>query len=241
MILELINNAKKKKQRLLAVLADPDDCDDTFIKILEKNQSKYDILFYGGSIILDLDYEKKLRLLRSLIGKPIVLFPGDISQISPTADGILLLSLISGRNPELLIGRHVQAAAQLMRSKLEIIPTGYILIDGGKSTSVSYISNTIPIPRDKPGIAAATGAAGQLLGLKAIYLEAGSGAAFGVPAEMIQEVKKLVTIPVIVGGGIRSKETAKELYDAGADMIVIGNGAKNNPLLIEQINKIRKK
>jgi phosphoglycerol geranylgeranyltransferase len=241
MMLNLLQEAKKKNTKLLAVLADPDDCDEAFISFLIKQQSKFDVLFFGGSLIQEGGAQKKLKTLKEKIKKPVILFPGDPSQINEQADGLLLLSLISGRNAELLIGRHVQAALTLKRSKLEIIPTGYMLIEGGSSTSVSYISNTLPIPRDKAGIAAATAAAGELLGLKTLYLEAGSGAPFSVPAEIVAAVKKTVGIPIIVGGGIRSRETAKELFDAGADMVVVGNGAKINPLLVEQIHKLRKK
>lgn len=240
MILQLLEEKRKNKQRLFAILADPDDCDEEFIEIITRNQKCFDLLLFGGSIILENDSLKKLSHLRSVIRKPIVLFPGDPTQINEVADAMLLLSLISGRNPDLLIGRHVEAAPQLLRTKLEIIPTGYVLIDGGKGTSVSYMSNTLPIPRDKSGIAAATAAAGQMLGLRTIYLEAGSGAVYSVPSEMVTAVRKVTNVPLIVGGGIRSKETAKELYDAGADMIVIGNGARNNPSLIEQISKLRK-
>ncbi len=240
MLAKLLEEKHKSKQKLFAILADPDDCDDEFIALLKKNQKWFDILLFGGSIILENDSEKKLKAIRSSIKKPVILFPGDPSQLSEQADALLLLSLISGRNPDLLIGRHVESASRLLRSKLEKIPTGYILIDGGKGTSVSYISNTLPIPREKSGIAAATAAAGMLLGLKVIYLEAGSGAAYSVPAEMVAAVRKTINIPLIVGGGIRSKETARELFDAGADMIVIGNGAKNNPSLIEEIYKLIK-
>lgn len=240
MIGTLLEEKRKNKQKLFAILADPDDCDEEFLDLLAKNESCFDLLLFGGSIILEKDTEAKLKALKNRISKPVVLFPGDPSQIYEQADALLLLSLISGRNADLLIGRHVEAASKLLHSKLEIIPTGYILIDGGKGTSVSYISNTLPIPREKNGIAAATAAAGQLLGLKAIYLEAGSGSVYSVPPDMVRAVRKVTSIPLIVGGGIRSKETAKELYDAGADMLVIGNGAKNNPALIEQIYKMKK-
>ena len=153
---------------------------------------------------------------------PIVLFPGNHSQISNKADGILFLSLISGRNPEYLIGQHVNAAPVLAKSKLEVIPTGYMLIENGKATSVEYISQTKPIPRNKTDIALATAMAGEMLGLKMIYLEAGSGAKHPVPVKMIKSLAATLKIPIIVGGGIRSKKQMQKAFKAGADIVVVG-------------------
>ena len=166
---------------------------------------------------------------------PVILFPGSPAQVTPLADGILLLSLISGRNADLLIGQHVQAAATLKTSGLQILPTGYVLIDGGAPTTVSYISNTLPIPANKPEIAAVTALAGEQLGLKLIYLEAGSGAENPVPQEMIKAVSKQIDVPLIVGGGIRNGEAAYQACQAGADIIVIGTAFEQQPELLPEI------
>lgn len=241
MVSELLKSALSSGEKLLAVLVDPDDCNTDYISALKSSSDFFDLVLFGGSLLSEEGYEEKLRLLKIQIKKPIVIFPGDPTQVSSEADSILLLSLISGRNPELLIGKHVTAAIPLKRSGLEIIPTGYVLVDGGAPTSVTYISNTLPIPKDKAGIAASTALAGEQLGLKAIYLEAGSGAVNHVPVEMVGAVRKMVSLPLIVGGGIRSAQSAASLYEAGADMLVIGNGARNYPGLIEEIYKVKKK
>ena len=167
---------------------------------------------------------------------PVILFPGNPLQISSNADALLLLSLISGRNPELLIGHQVLAAPELKRSKLEIIPTGYMLIEGGKLTSVNYMSQTLPIPSDKTDIAVSTAIAGEMLGMKLIYLEAGSGATEPVSVNMIKKVSDNVDLPVIVGGGIRDAKAASERCRAGADIIVVGNGFEDEPSLVFEVS-----
>jgi putative glycerol-1-phosphate prenyltransferase len=166
---------------------------------------------------------------------PAILFPGSSLHIDPAADAILLLSLISGRNPDLLIGQHVVAAPLLRKSGLEVLPTGYMLIESGRQTTVSYISNTLPIPRDKPSIAACTAMAGELLGLRNIFLDAGSGAQYPVPVETIAAVRSVVDTPIIVGGGINSFEKAHNALEAGADVIVVGNGIEQNSGLLPEI------
>ena len=171
---------------------------------------------------------------------PAILFPGNSLHIEPSADAILLLSLISGRNPELLIGQHVIAAPLLKKSNLEILPTGYMLIESGRATTVSYISNTTPIPYDKPSVAACTAMAGELLGLQIMYLDAGSGAQKPVSAEMIAAVRKSVDTPIIVGGGINTTQKAQAALEAGADVIVVGNGIEQNPDLLPEIAQIVK-
>lgn len=176
--------------------------------------------------------------LKSHCQVPVIIFPGSPSQVYEGADGLLLLSLISGRNADLLIGRHVEAAPMLKQSGLEIIPTGYILIDGGRSTSVSYISNTTPVPSDKPDIAAATALAGELLGLKAVYLEAGSGAKNPVSTDTIRRVCSTIDIPVIVGGGLRDKQQVEDAFQAGANLVVIGTAVEKDPALIEAIASV---
>ena len=158
-------------------------------------------------------------------------------QLSNQADGILLLSLISGRNPEMLIGNHVVSAPFLKKSTLEIIPTGYMLIESGKITSASYMSNTVPIPNDKNDIAVSTATAGEMLGLKMIYMDAGSGAKTSVPNEMIQAVASSINIPLIIGGGIKTEKEIKEKFEAGADIIVVGNALEENPTFVYSISK----
>ncbi|MFM7858045.1 MAG: phosphoglycerol geranylgeranyltransferase, partial [Flammeovirgaceae bacterium] len=167
---------------------------------------------------------------------PVLIFPGSSLQIDPSADALLFLSLISGRNPDLLIGQHVIAAPILKNNKLEVIPTGYILINSGKTTSVAYISNTTPIPEDKYSLAACTALAGEMLGLRLIYLDAGSGAENEINAKMINTVRKTVKAPLIVGGGINTSRKAIAALDAGADVIVIGNALEKDPNLLTEIS-----
>jgi putative glycerol-1-phosphate prenyltransferase len=180
-----------------------------------------------------------LKTIKSSCGIPVILFPGNNLQINREADAILLLSLISGRNPELLIGRHVISAPILKNSGLEVISTGYLLIDSGKTTTVNYMSQTMPIPREKSDIAACTAMAGEMLGMKLIYLDAGSGAGQPVPADMIRTVRNSVSIPVIVGGGITGATQAKEAFRAGADVVVAGNAIEKDPGLIPIIASTR--
>lgn len=194
------------------------------------------MILVGGSLLLDDQFEKTLTRLRRSCGAPIVLFPGNNYQLSKQADAILLLSLISGRNPEFLIGQHVVAAPQIRESGLEVIPTGYMLIDGGRISTTSYMTQTVPIPYDKPDIAVATAMAGEMLGLQTIYLEAGSGANRSVSAEMLRAVKSSVSIPIITGGGIRTPEQAEALVSAGSDMIVVGNILEKQPELLMEIS-----
>jgi putative glycerol-1-phosphate prenyltransferase len=178
-----------------------------------------------------------IKLIKTNSTIPVILFPGSNLHIDMSADALLFLSLISGRNAELLIGQHVIAAPVLKKSNMEILPTGYILIDSGRQTTVSYISNTTPIPYDKPEIAACTAMAGEMLGLKLIYLDGGSGAQKQISARMIASVRKSVDVPLIVGGGIRSVEEASEAMEAGADVIVIGNGIEKNLNLLAEVSE----
>jgi putative glycerol-1-phosphate prenyltransferase len=178
-----------------------------------------------------------IRQIKTQSSIPVILFPGSNLHIDTSADAIFFLSLISGRNPDFLIGQHVIAAPSLKKSRLEILPTGYILVDSGRQTTVSYISNTMPIPYDKPEIAACTAMAGEMLGLKLIYLDAGSGALKQISSKMIAAVRKSVDVPLIVGGGIRSAEEALEAFEAGADVVVIGNGIEKNPNLLAEVSE----
>lgn len=207
------------------VLIDPDKLKDErltcFIDLCSK--AGVDGLLIGGSLITNGDLADTLRLVKSVTSLPSVLFPGSVSQVIPDADAILYLSLVSGRNAEHLIGKHVLAAPLIKKYGIETIPTAYMLIESGTKTTVEYISGSSPLPRNKPEIAAATALASQYLGMKMIYLEAGSGAQLTVPDEMVRAVSGAVDIPVIVGGGIRSAENAASKVQNGAKVIVTGN------------------
>jgi phosphoglycerol geranylgeranyltransferase len=228
----------KAPRTKLAVLIDPDNqTENSLMALAEKIVNcKVDLILVGGSLLLDNHFEKTLSLLRAHITCPTVLFPGSNYQVSAQADAILLLSLISGRNPEYLIGQHVVAAPVIRESGLEVIPTGYMLIDGGRVSTTSYMTQTVPIPYDKPDIAVATAMAGEMLGMQTIYLEAGSGARNAIPVEMLQAVRKNISIPIIAGGGIRTPEQAEALAEAGADMIVVGNILEKQPELLLEIS-----
>jgi len=231
---------KLVNKKMLALLVDPDKFFDSSIKkrILSINTSQVDFVFVGGSLV-NLSVENCIVELRDHFNCPIVLFPGNPSQVTNVADCMLYLSLISGRNSEFLIGQHVVSALSVKNTGIEIIPTGYILVDGGNIMSVQYISNTMPIPNGKLDICTSTAIAGELLGLKMIYLEAGSGANKIVSPEMIKSVAENIQIPIIVGGGIRDKHNAQSIYSAGADIIVIGTAAEENDSVIQQISSVR--
>lgn len=233
---QLVDRSKKR----FALLVDPDTYDDMALEELIRciNQDPPDLLLVGGSLLFN-PVDITITALKLGTHIPVFIFPGNMMQLSDRADGILFLSLISGRNPEFLIGNHVLAAPQLNRSSIEVIPTGYLLIENGKSTSVEYMSTTRPIPFDKPEIAVATAMAGEMLGLKTIYLEAGSGAAKTVGLDMIRVIRNKISLPLIVGGGITSAEKAKEVYQAGADMIVVGTALEKQPDLVKDFCKLR--
>lgn len=231
-ILELSNSKFKKK---LAVLIDPDKVDDFILSGLSEkiNAANVDFIFVGGSLMIHQNFENTIAQLKAKVNCPVIIFPGHPMQVSSKADGILLLSLISGRNADLLIGQHVHAVPALKQSGLNILPTGYLLIDGGRPTTVSYISNTQPIPADKPEIAACTAMAGEMLGLQNIYLEAGSGAQTAVSTATVKAVSDSIDIPLMVGGGIKTPEKATEICKAGADIIVIGSAIENDSSLMK--------
>lgn len=235
-----MNTNLTKKQ--IAVLIDPDKTDTKRLqKIVEASRkAAIDFFLVGGSLLQKNNLEEVVIYLKKHSKKKVYLFPGNPMQITPKADGILLLSLISGRNPELLIGHHVQAAPILKQSKLHIFPTGYILIESGAQTTVSYISNTTPIPSNKPDIAVCTALAGEQLGLKAIYLEAGSGALHCVPKDLIKAVSKAITVPLIVGGGLRTIEQINTAFLSGADIVVIGTAIENDIHFLEALKNIQK-
>ncbi|MFN8344735.1 MAG: geranylgeranylglyceryl/heptaprenylglyceryl phosphate synthase [Spirosomataceae bacterium] len=227
----------REGRKAFAVLLDPDKVELTSFPFMlaESVRHGVDFFFVGGSLITRYVSDEIIAAIRRHTDIPAILFPGNSLHIEPSADAILLLSLISGRNPELLIGQHVIAAPLLKKSNLEILPTGYMVIESGRATTVSYISNTTPIPHDKPGVAACTAMAGELLGLQIMYLDAGSGAQKPVSPEMIAAVRKSVDTPIIVGGGINTVQKAQAALEAGADVIVVGNGIEQNADLLPEI------
>ena len=236
-ILDSIGKQKANGHKAFAVLIDPDKLtSESLLETIQlAKQANVDYLFVGGSLVVTDTLDKVVAAIKANCSIPVVLFPGSPDQITPKADALLYLSLISGRNPELLIGQHVISAPFVRQSGLEIIPVGYMLIDGGTPTTVSYISNTNPIPSNKNDIASCTAMAGEMLGLKVIYMDAGSGAQRAIPTIMISQVAKYIQVPIIVGGGITNPEKAKENCLAGADIIVVGNAIEKDPALISQM------
>ncbi len=241
-LLDAIYKKCSEGKKQLAILVDPDKSDiEGLRKIAEVAEATdADYLFVGGSLLTRDNMVSCIDEIKDNCEVPVIIFPGNMLQISPNADALLLLSLISGRNPEMLISNHVIAAPMIRSSKLEVIPTGYILVESGKITSVLYMSNTLPIPFDKTDIAICTAMAGEMLGLKIIYMDAGSGAIHAVPMEMVRAVRQNIQIPLVVGGGIRTPEDAMETWDAGADIVVVGNAAETNPDIIFEIGEAKK-
>ena len=237
MIYDKILLGRKNGQKQFALLLDPDKVDISNLPKLLNNaeQAGVDFFFVGGSLLLKDVLEQVVRFIKKYSKIPVVLFPGSIQQIEERADALLFLSLLSGRNPDLLIGQHVKAAPILKNMDLEVMPTAYLLIDGGKSTTASYISNTTPIPFDKPEIAACTAMAGELLGMKLMYVDTGSGAEYPVPTKTIALLRKSVDFPIIVGGGIKDAETAFMTAQAGADIVVVGTAIEKNETLLHEL------
>ncbi|HHZ65135.1 MAG TPA: geranylgeranylglyceryl/heptaprenylglyceryl phosphate synthase [Flavobacteriales bacterium] len=218
---------KNARAKQFAILVDPDSNDNAGFIAKEAQCANVDLIFIGGSILTNGNIESCIEVVKSETDIPVVLFPGNTLQINDKADGILFLSLISGRNPELLIGKHVIAAPVLKASAMEVIPTGYMLIDGGSPTAVSYMSNSTPIPSDKADIAVCTALAGEMLGLKTIYMDGGSGALSPISESMISKVSEQISVPLIIGGGIRTPEMAANACKAGADLVVVGSAVEN--------------
>ena len=229
---------KKANKKSFALLIDPDkQNNDEIINIVEKaKKAKVDYFFVGGSLLTNYNLDSCLKVLKKNSNIPIILFPGNAMQINDKADAILFLSLISGRNPEMLIGKQVITAPLLKRSSLEILPTGYMLIDSGKQTTASYMSDTTPIPAEKNSVASCTAMAGEMLGLKIIFMDGGSGAKNPISNEMISEVSKSVDVPIIIGGGISSGEKAIANCKSGADIIVVGDAIEKDQNLILEIS-----
>ena len=235
-IYKSILNSKAKK---FVVLIDPDRYTDSSLSYLSKiiNDSATDFIFIGGSLV-SRRLDSAIDIIKKHTRIPVILFPGNLLQLTDKADAVLLLSLISGRNPDYLIGNHVLAAPFLKKSNLEIISTGYILVSDENTSSVEYISNTKPIPSDKKDIVKATAMAGEMLGNRMIYLEAGSGAKKRISSELVSAVKKSISVPLIVGGGIDTTEDVRDIYLAGADIVVVGNAIENNPDMIRELGEV---
>lgn len=228
---------KQSCQKSFVVLIDPDKVTSSSLSSLvqKANSRGVDYFFVGGSLVVSDHLDECIHQIKKESSIPVILFPGSPSQLSRHADALLYLSLISGRNPELLIGQHVISAPFVKKSGLEIISTGYMVIDGGAPTTVSYISGAPPIPADKAEIALCTAMAGEMLGKKLIYMDAGSGAKKPITEEMISLVAKNIDVPLVIGGGIRDAEKAYLNCKAGADVIVVGNAIEKEPSLLEEM------
>ncbi len=237
-IYQNIISRKRAEKKSFAVLIDPDKVDANSIEQLVglATNAQVDYFFVGGSLVISNYLDDCIRQIKTSCTIPVILFPGAPTQVSRYADALLYLSLISGRNPELLIGQHVVSAPFIKQSGLEIISTGYMVIDGGSPTSVSYISNATPIPADKNEIAMCTAMAGEMLGMKLIYMDAGSGAKRPITESMIDKIAQNINVPLIIGGGITQPEKAYLNCKAGADIIVVGNAVEKDPSLIKEMS-----
>lgn len=237
-IYQNIISRKRAEKKSFAVLIDPDKVDANSIEQLVglATNAQVDYFFVGGSLVISNYLDDCIRQIKTSCAIPVILFPGSPTQVSRYADALLYLSLISGRNPELLIGQHVVSAPFIKQSGLEIISTGYMVIDGGSPTSVSYISNATPIPADKNEIAMCTAMAGEMLGMKLIYMDAGSGAKRPITESMIDKIAQNITVPLIIGGSITQPEKAYLNCKAGADIIVVGNAVEKDPSLIKEMS-----
>jgi len=235
-----ILQSKKEGKKLFAILIDPDKQDKAKLSsvINQANKNKVDFFFVGGSLLTNDSLDFSISTIKENSDIPVILFPGNAMQVNNKADGILFLSLISGRNAEMLIGKQVITAPILKNSDLEVISTGYMLIDSGKSTTASYMSNTTPIPHDKNEVAVCTAIAGEMLGLNLIFMDGGSGAINPISNEMIKSVSAKIDCPLIIGGGIDSSEKAIEKLNIGADIIVVGNAIEKDKKLISEIANI---
>ena len=224
-VYQYLMDIRKKHGAGFLVLIDPDRSTPLVVTEQAKQcrDAGVDAILIGTSIMMNGGFEEAVESVKSAVDIPVIIFPGEKSQVTSKADAILFLSLLSGRNPEFIIGEQIRSAPIIRRIGLEAISTAYLLVESGRTTSVEYISNTKPIPADKPDIAVAHALAAELFGMKFIYLEAGSGAARPVPDEMIRAVAAEVKIPIIVGGGIRTPETVEAKVRAGASFIVMGN------------------
>ena len=233
-----IESKKKANKKLFALLIDPDKQNKNQLLSITKKavNSNVDYFFVGGSLLTHDSLDLCIKILKENSNIPVILFPGNSMQVNDKADGILFLSLISGRNAEMLIGKQVITAPILKHSSLEVIPTGYLLIDSGNPTTVSYMSNTTPIPHEKNAVATCTAIAGEMLGLKLIFMDGGSGAMKPISEQMIKSVRNSIDVPLIIGGGINSGEKAKANCEAGADIIVVGDAIEKDTSLMSEIS-----
>jgi phosphoglycerol geranylgeranyltransferase len=238
MIYQTLSEKKTLGKKSFAVLIDPDKVNTKVLdELIELSVSaKVDYLLVGGSLVISNHLDECVSHIKKNCDIPVILFPGSPSQVSKYADALLYLSLISGRNPELLIGQHVVSAPFVRQSGLEIMPTGYIVVDGGAPTTVSYISNATPVPADKNEIAMCTAMAGEMLGMRLIYMDAGSGAKRPITEGMIEAVARHIEVPLIIGGGITQPEKAYLNCKAGADVIVVGNAIEKDASLIREMS-----
>ena len=237
---ETLSQHRAPGRKALAVLLDPDHLDEASCgRILELSHThSVDYFFVGGSLVMSAHQAALIRFIKARSEVPVLLFPSHSLHLDAQADGILLLSLISGRNPEFLIGQHVLAAPLLRQSQLQILPTGYMLVESGRQTTASYMSGTTPLPHDKPAIAACTAMAGEQLGLQLMYLDGGSGARYPISAAMIRAVREAVSVPLIVGGGLNTAEKARTALAAGADVIVVGNQIEKDPTFLAEVAEV---
>ena len=237
-IFNYLLSVKEQKGAGYIVLIDPDKNSEKYLeeKISKINECGVDAIFVGGSLILDNNCEKRVKMIKSLTKLPIIFFPGGVSQLNKYYDAMLFMSILSGRNPHYLIGEQVVAAPIVKDLGIEVIPTGYLIVDGGNNSSVQFMSGTNPIPIEKPDILVAHALAAQYLGKKLVYLESGSGAKNSIPNELVKAVNSYIDVPIIVGGGIRSPESAYEKVQAGASFIVTGTVIENDSMaMIKEI------
>ena len=237
----LVADAASERRRL-AVLVDPQDApsgSDWRRLVRHIQSSEATDIFVGGSLVTDGSTQRVVHELKRTLAQPVVLFPGSPNQVVPGADALLFLSLISGRNPELLIGKHVEAAPTIARHDLEAVPTGYMLIGDPPLTAAAYMSHSLPIPSAKPDLAVATALAGQMLGLRCLYLDAGSGAGSPIPVDTIRAVAEAVHVPLIVGGGLNSQEDLNRAWDAGATCVVVGSAVEREPAVLDSLQLAR--
>jgi len=237
-----LSQLKKQGKSGFAVLVDPDKVSPSEMQYLAElcNDAGVDYLLMGGSLLMAHQLEVCIQRFKAESDIPVILFPGSPAQVTPYADALLYLSLISGRNPELLIGQHVASAPMVKASGLEVISTGYMIIDGGTATTVSYMSNSAPIPANKADIALCTAWAGEMQGKHIIYMDAGSGARTPISEEMIHKVSSHISLPLFIGGGIQTPEKVFANCKAGANVVVVGNAIERDPMLIRELAQATK-
>jgi len=235
-VLDYIYKSKRNKEKLLAILLDPDKIELDVLPLTVKKITNANLIFVGGSLLFKNVFDEFVKIVKENTNLPVVLFPSNAIQISNNADTILFLQLISGRNPEYLIGNQVIAAPLLKQTDLEVISTGYLLIESGRETTASYISNTKPIPAHKPEIAMATAMAGEFIGNKLIYMDGGSGALNSIPINFIKKVADNINVPLIIGGGLKTKEEIESVFNAGATVVVVGTAFENDIDLLEKLD-----